>query len=77
MGSIVFTPSPIAAQQSSNTPRETPLRLLIKLFPDLARLVFDRCITNNLQTDTKQGNIVSDDDVQETNSTKRIGAILF
>ncbi|XP_071749523.1 transient receptor potential cation channel subfamily A member 1 homolog [Lepeophtheirus salmonis] len=30
--------------------RETPLRLLIKQFPDLAKLVFDRCLTTNLQS---------------------------
>ena len=44
---------------SSNTPRETPLRLLIKLFPDLAKRVFDRCIGTNLQegpTEFNSGN---------------------
>ena len=33
---------------------------MIKLFPDLAKRVFDRCIGTNLQTETKQGT-VSDD----------------
>ena len=37
-----------------DSPRETPMRLIIKLFPGLAKLVFDRCIKNNLQTETKQ-----------------------
>ena len=34
--------------------RETPLRTLIKQFPDLAKMVFDRCMQTNLQSDTKQ-----------------------
>ena len=34
--------------------RETPLRLLIKHFPDLAKRVFDRCMITNLQSDEKQ-----------------------
>ena len=29
--------------------RETPVRLLIKRFPDLAELVFDKCSSNNLE----------------------------
>eukprot|EP00095_Tigriopus_kingsejongensis_P005747 maker-scaffold28_size608977-snap-gene-2.12 protein:Tk05747 transcript:maker-scaffold28_size608977-snap-gene-2.12-mRNA-1 annotation:"transient receptor potential cation channel subfamily a member 1-like protein" len=34
--------------------RETPLRLLIKQFPDLAKKVFDRCMLTNLQSDAQQ-----------------------
>jgi len=34
--------------------RETPLRLLIKQFPDLAKKAFDRCLVTNLQSDTRQ-----------------------
>ncbi len=34
--------------------RETPLRLLIKQFPDLAKKAFDRCMKTNLQSDSKQ-----------------------
>ena len=30
--------------------RQTPLRLLIKQFPDLAQQVFDKCMETNLQT---------------------------
>ena len=30
--------------------RETPVRLLIKRFPDLAKVVFDKCITSNLHS---------------------------
>ena len=37
--------------------RETPLRLLIKQFPDLAKMVFDKCMETNLQTHSKQVNI--------------------
>ena len=37
-------------------------RLLIKLFPDLAKKVFDRCIETNLQTETKQGSVSEDRD---------------
>ena len=37
--------------------RDTPLRMLIKSFPDLANRVFDKCMQTNLQgtqdTDTK------------------------
>ena len=37
--------------------RDTPLRMLIKSFPDLASKVFDKCMQTNLQgtqdTDTK------------------------
>jgi hypothetical protein len=29
--------------------KNTPLRLLIKMFPDLAKKVFDKCTTTNLQ----------------------------
>lgn len=38
--------------------RETPLRLLIKQFPDLTKRVFDRCMITNLQTDTEQVSII-------------------
>ena len=34
---------------AANT-RETPVRLLIKRFPDLAKDVFDKCITSNLHS---------------------------
>lgn len=34
--------------------RETPVRLLIKQFPDLAKRAFDRCLLTNLQSDSKQ-----------------------
>eukprot|EP00094_Tigriopus_californicus_P006606 TCALIF_06362-PA protein Name:"Similar to trpa-1 Transient receptor potential cation channel subfamily A member 1 homolog (Caenorhabditis elegans)" AED:0.12 eAED:0.12 QI:8/0.6/0.31/0.93/1/1/16/267/1355 len=34
--------------------RETPLRLLIKQFPDLAKRVFDRCMITNLQSESQQ-----------------------
>ena len=34
----------------SNKMRQTPLRLLIKQFPDLANQVFDKCMGTNLQT---------------------------
>ena len=29
--------------------RDTPLRLLIKMFPDLAKKVFDQCTETNIQ----------------------------
>ena len=29
--------------------RDTPLRLLIKMFPDLAKKVFDQCMETNLK----------------------------
>ena len=32
--------------------RDTPLRLLIKMFPDLAKKVFDKCMETNLQRHT-------------------------
>ena len=52
--------------------RQTPLRLLIKQFPDLAKQVFDQCMSTNLQTsavvnntgNTKQRTTVSGDDPQ-------------
>ena len=50
-----------------NSPRETPLRLIIKLFPGLARLVFDRCIETNLQTETKQVGLWKDECVTSDN----------
>ena len=34
----------------SNKMRQTPLRLHIKQFPDLASQVFDKCMETNLQT---------------------------
>ncbi len=34
--------------------RETPLRLLVKQFPDLAKKAFDRCLQTNLQSQAKQ-----------------------
>ena len=34
--------------QSSSSARETPLRLLIKQFPDLAKMALDRCLSTNL-----------------------------
>ena len=34
--------------------RETPLRLLIKQFPELAKKVFDRCMVTNLQSEGHQ-----------------------
>ena len=34
----------------SNKMMQTPLRLLIKQFPDLASQVFDKCMETNLQT---------------------------
>ena len=33
--------------------RVTPLRSLIRRFPDMAKLVFDRCIETNLHSNTK------------------------
>ena len=38
--------------------RDTPLRLLIKMFPDLAKKVFDQCMETNLQqyADRDSGN---------------------
>ncbi len=34
--------------------RETPARLLIKQFPDLAKKAFDRCLENNLRSESKE-----------------------
>ncbi len=34
--------------------RETPLRLLIKQFPELAKKAFDRCLSNNLRSESKE-----------------------
>ena len=50
-----------------DSPRETPLRLIIKLFPGLAKLVFDRCIETNLQTETKQSGLWKDECVTSDN----------
>ena len=50
-----------------NSPRETPMRLIIKLFPGLAKLVFDRCIETNLQTETKQASMWKEDCVTADN----------
>ena len=55
-----------------NSPRETPLRLIIKLFPGLARLVFDRCINTNLQTETKQVGLWKDECVTSDNEQFQI-----
>ena len=55
-----------------NSPRETPLRLIIKLFPGLAWLVFDRCIKTNLQTKTKQCGYWKEDCVTSDNEKFRI-----
>ena len=42
--------------------RETPVRLLIKRFPDLAKEVFDKCITTNLHnSENQKGKSVSAD----------------
>ena len=35
---------------STSNQRETPVRLLIKRFPDLAKAVFDKCISSNLHS---------------------------
>ena len=35
----------------TNKTRQTPLRLLIKQFPDLAQQVFDKCMETNLQVE--------------------------
>ena len=46
--------------------RDTPLRLLIKIQPDLAKKVFDKCTITNLQSDCisedNKDTIVSTDD---------------
>ena len=55
-----------------NSPRETPLRLIIKLFPGLAKLVFDRCIETNLQTETKQVGLWKDECVTSDNEQFQI-----
>ena len=34
--------------------RDTPIRLLIKRFPDLAKLALDRCLSTNLATKGKK-----------------------
>ena len=39
----------------TNKTRQTPLRLLIKQFPDLAQQVFDKCMETNLQTSAIEG----------------------
>ncbi len=44
--------------------RETPLRLLIKQFPELAKLAFDRCLENNLRSESKE--LGRDRDAKET-----------
>ena len=47
------------------TQRETPVRLLIKRFPDLAKDVFDKCITTNLHSsENHKGKSVSADSPQ-------------
>ena len=55
-----------------NSPRETPLRLIIKLFPGLAKLVFDNCIETNLQTETKQAGYWKDECVTSDNEKFQI-----
>ena len=35
--------------------RQTPLRLLITQFPDLAKQIFDKCLSTNLRTSTISG----------------------
>ena len=50
-----------------DSPRETPMRLIIKLFPGLAKQVFDRCIETNLQTETKQASMWKEDCVTADN----------
>ena len=44
--------------------RETPLRLLIKQFPELAKKAFDRCVENNLRSESKE--LGRDRDAKET-----------
>ena len=36
--------------------RLTPIRLLIKKFPDMARMVFDKCITTNMHSNAGNSN---------------------
>ncbi len=42
--------------QTASNPHQTPLRLLIKQFPELATQAFDRCMITNLQSDARQLN---------------------
>jgi uncharacterized protein YodC (DUF2158 family) len=50
------------------------MRQLIRLFPELAKTVFDMCITTNLQTKTKQnhGDWNSEDSVTADNANLKI-----
>ena len=51
---------------AANGIRNTPLRLLIKMFPDLAKKVFDKCMETNLQQisqdNTSKNRIISQED---------------
>ena len=45
--------------------RDTPLRLLIKMFPELAKKVFDQCTETNLQqyADRDEGKEILEQDL--------------
>ena len=48
-------PNPIDKSGTFDTSaRDTPIRLLIKRFPDLAKLALDRCLSTNLVTKGKK-----------------------
>ncbi len=61
-----------SAISDTDSPRDTPLRLIVRLFPDLAHLVFDRCIDTNLQTETKQAGYWKGECVTADNSDFKI-----
>ena len=54
-----------ACCELDNSMRDTPLRLLIKMFPELAKKVFDQCTETNLQqyADRDEGTEILEEDL--------------
>ena len=54
-----------ACCELENSMRDTPLRLLIKMFPELAKKVFDQCTETNLQqyADRDEGKEILEQDL--------------
>ena len=60
-----------ACCELDNSMRDTPLRLLIKMFPELAKKVFDQCTETNLQqyADRDEGKEILEEDLYSFHSS--------
>ena len=60
-----------ACCELENSMRDTPLRLLIKMFPELAKKVFDQCTETNLQqyADRDEGKEILEEDLYSFHSS--------